>query len=136
MAQIMAIYHLSVQIQFASNGVYAVFLNPAMVGPGSGAVAPDFNGDGIIDLADYAIWKAHVGIMSGASVLDGDADGDGDVDGADFLKWQRNVGKSMPWNGAGSGSGNQLSTVPEPTSLMLLACGSLALAFGRRRVKR
>src|SRR5262249_55609844 len=100
--------------------------------------APDFNGDGVVDLADYAIWKAHVGIMSGATVLDGDADGDGDVDGADFLKWQRNVGKPMPWNGAGSGSGSgsQLSPVREPASLMLLACGSLALAFGRRRPQR
>ena len=87
---------------------------------------------------DFAIWKAHDGMTSGASVLDGDADGDGDVDGADFLKWQRNVGKpGPPWPGAGSGSGSALAGVPEPTSLMLLACGgSLALAFGRRRSKR
>jgi hypothetical protein len=129
----MAIYHLALQIQFANNGVYAVFLNPAMVGPGSGAIAPDFNGDGVVDLADFAIWQAHVGQMSGASVLDGDADGDGDVDGNDFLKWQRNAGRPMPWTGAGSGS--SVATVPEPASLMLLACGSLALAFGRRRSK-
>jgi hypothetical protein len=138
MAQIMAIYHLDLQIQFANNGVYAVFLDPTMVGPGAGAKAPDFNGDGVVDLADFAIWQAHVGIMSGASVLDGDADGDGDVDGADFLKWQRNVGKPMPWTGSGSGSGSssQLSAVPEPASLMLLACGTLALVFGPRRAKR
>jgi hypothetical protein len=132
----MAIYHLSLQIQFANNGVYAVFLNPAMVGPGSGAIAPDFNGDGVVDLADFAIWQAHVGQMSGASVLDGDADGDGDVDGNDFLKWQRNAGRPMPWTGSGAGSGSGVATVPEPASLMLLACGSLALAFGRRRSNR
>ena len=87
----------------SNQGVYAVFLDPTMVGPpgGPGAIAPDFNGDGVVDLADFAIWQAHVGQMSGASVLDGDADGDGDVDGADFLKWQRNVGKPMPWTGSG-----------------------------------
>jgi hypothetical protein len=108
------------------------FLDPGMVGPGNGAIAPDFNGDGVVDLKDFAIWNAHVGQTSGASVLDGDADGDGDVDGADFLKWQRNVGKPMPWTGAGSGS--EVANVPEPASMLMLACGgSLALAFRRRR---
>jgi hypothetical protein len=132
------LYGLVTQVQFANNGVYVVFRDPGMVGPGAGAIAPDFNGDGVVDLADFAIWQMHVGQMTGASVLDGDADGDGDVDGADFLKWQRNVGKAMPWTGSGSGSGSssQLSAVPEPASLMLLACGSLALALGRRRTKR
>jgi hypothetical protein len=107
------------------------FLNPAT----GGAIGPDFNGDGVVDGDDFAIWKANVGILSGATVLQGDADGDGDVDGADFLKWQRNVGKPMPW--LGSGSGSEFASVPEPTSLLMLACGgSLALAFGRRRSKR
>ena len=134
---VFALYGLRPQVEFSNEGVYAMFLDPTMVGPGGGAIAPDFNGDGVVDLADFAIWQAHVGIKSGASVLDGDADGDGDVDGADFLKWQRNVGKPMPWTGSGAGSGSSLSIVPEPASLMMLACGgSLALAFGRRRSKR
>jgi hypothetical protein len=134
---VFALYGLRAQVQFSNEGVYAVFLDPTKVGipGGGGAIAPDFNGDGIVDLADFAIWQAHVGQMAGASVLDGDADGDGDVDGADFLKWQRNVGKPMPWTGAGSGSG--LANVPEPASLMMLAFGgTLAFAFGRRRSNR
>jgi len=45
--------------------------------PRQRCIAPDFNGDGVVDLADFAIWQSHVGQMSGASVLDGDADGDG-----------------------------------------------------------
>jgi T5SS/PEP-CTERM-associated repeat protein len=136
---IFALYGLVTQIQFSNEGVYAVFLDPTQVGPpgGGGAIAPDFNGDGVVDLADFAIWQSHVGINSGASVLDGDADGDGDVDGADFLFWQRNVGKPMPWTGSGSGSGSELASVPEPTGLIMLACcGSLALAFSNRRSKR
>jgi hypothetical protein len=134
---VFALYGLRPQVQFSNEGVYAVFLDPTKVGTpgGPGAIAPDFNGDGVVDLADFAIWQSHVGQMSGASVLDGDADGDGDVDGADFLKWQRNVGKPMPWTGAGSGS--SLANVPEPASLMMLACGGmLALAFCRRRTSR
>jgi hypothetical protein len=136
---VFALHNLVPQVQFAAQGVYVTFLDPSMVGPGSGAVAPDFNGDGVIDLADFAIWKSHVGTLSGASVLDGDADGDGDVDGLDFLKWQRNVGKPMPWNGAGAGSGSasNAAAVPEPASLALLVCGGFAaIAFQRRRVAR
>jgi hypothetical protein len=131
---VLALHNLVAQVEFANQGVYVIFKDPSMVGPGAGAIAPDFNGDGVVDLADFAIWQAHVGIMSGASVLDGDADGDGDVDGLDFLKWQRNVGKPMPWTGAGAGSGSSLAAVPEPASLVLvLSAGSLALAFCRRR---
>ena len=136
------LYGLVAQVQFANEGVYAVFLDPTQVGPApGGAVGPDFNGDGIIDLDDFAIWQAHVGITSGASVLDGDADGDGDVDGADFLFWQRNVGKPMPWTGSGAGSGlggggSDVASVPEPTSFAMLAfCGSLALGCVRRRTR-
>jgi T5SS/PEP-CTERM-associated repeat protein len=132
---VFALHHLVPQVEFAAQGVYINFLDPSMVGPGSGAVAPDFNGDGVIDLADFAIWKSHVGTLSGASVLDGDADGDGDVDGLDFLKWQRNVGKPMPWNGAGAGSGSasNAAAVPEPASLALLVCGGFAAVMFRRR---
>lgn len=136
---VFALHNLVPQVQFEDQGVYVVFLDPTMVGPGAGAIAPDFNGDGVIDLADFAIWQMHVGQMSGASVLDGDTDGDGDVDGADFLMWQRNVGRPMPWtgSGSGSGSGSSLASVPEPASLLMLACGgSLAIAVGRRRSKR
>jgi hypothetical protein len=110
------------------------FLNTALLT----AVGPDFNGDGVVNLADFAIWKANVGITSGATVLQGDADGDGDVDGADFLFWQRNFGKPAPWSSPGLGGANfDGAEVPEPTALaILLTGGSLALVFGRRRRSR
>ena len=130
-----ALYGLNMSVEFALDGVYVKFLDPTMVG--SGAIAPDFNGDGVVNGADFLIWQANAGIASGASVLTGDADADGDVDGADFLKWQRNVGKPMPWVGSGSSGGGGLATVPEPTSLIMLVCGGmLSLAFGRRRTMR
>ncbi len=112
------------------------FLNPTA----GGAMAPDFNNDGVVDGLDFAIWQANVGITAGATLLQGDADGDGDVDGDDFLFWQRNVGKPAPWNGAGAGSGSSsssLGAVPEPAGLAMLLCGgSLALALHRRRHDR
>ena len=114
--------------------MYLMALDPSMVGPpgGPGAMGPDFNGDGVVNLDDLAVWQANVGITMGASVLQGDADGDGDVDGDDFLIWQANIG---PFPGAGAGAGNGLATsVPEPGSLMILFCGGLlALAVRARR---
>jgi hypothetical protein len=128
-------------IEFADEGIYAVFLDPTMVGPpgGPGAMGPDFNGDGMVDLDDLAIWEMFEGCEAGCSVLQGDADGDGDVDGDDLLFWQRNVGMPPPWAGAGAGagasSGGALGAVPEPTGLALLVSGGL-LALAHRRSRR
>ncbi|TWT96133.1 hypothetical protein Pla108_32160 [Botrimarina colliarenosi] len=48
----------------------------------------DFNGDQVIDAADYAIWEASGVIASGAMRSDGDANGDGAVNGADYVIWR------------------------------------------------
>ncbi|MCA9260616.1 MAG: PEP-CTERM sorting domain-containing protein [Planctomycetales bacterium] len=81
----------------------------------------DFDNDGDVDGADYALWQAAFG--ENAS---GDADGDGDSDGFDFLTWQRQF--------SGPASAVASAAVPEPTSLLLLlaAAGSLT-ACGRTR---
>ncbi len=67
--------------------------------------------------------------------LSGDFDNDGDVDGQDFLVWQGNpsLGSLSDWqNNYGAGNLSAVSSVPEPTSLALVALG-LSLAVGRRR---
>ena len=82
----------------------------------------DFNGDGIVDSQDLAIWEMNYPIGSGAMQTMGDADGDGDVDGFDFLKIQRDFGIiPVP----------PLAAVPEPSAL-LLALSALAFGFRRR----
>ena len=82
----------------------------------------DFNGDSIVDGADLALWKAGFGTTANATRTQGDADGDLDVDGADFLVWQRQVG---------SGPNSTGAAIPEPTALVILATGVLAI-FSRR----
>ena len=122
-------------VQRIGQGIYLSFLDPSMVGGGGGAIGPDFNGDGVVDALDLAIWQANVGITMGASVLQGDADGDGDVDGDDFLFWQRNAGQPPPWNGAGAGAGGGAGTaasVPEPSCLALLLTGGILVVALRR----
>ncbi len=119
-------------VQMLGNAFYLTFLDPSMVGVG--VVGADFDGSGIVDAADLAIWRANFGITDGASVLQGDADGDGDVDGVDFLLLQQQYG-GPPVPAAGAGALLGLSTtVPEPASGLLLAVGAmLALAAVRRR---
>ena len=77
----------------------------------------DFNGDGLINGGDLAVWKSSFRMNAGAN-----ADGDGDTDGADFLIWQRKVGTGAS------------AAVPEPSAAVLMACGAaLIKALGRRR---
>jgi hypothetical protein len=98
-----------------------------------GVMGADFNGDGVVNGLDLAIWQQNVGIRMGATGAQGDADGDGDVDGADFLAWQQQLG---PVPGSGSGSGANLgASVPEPNgALLVVACA--AMAVSRRRTRR
>jgi hypothetical protein len=70
----------------------------------------------------------------------GDFDGDGDVDGRDFLAWQR-VDKTTAglatWQ-ASYNNGNLkafAAAVPEPTALLLAACGLALLTQGRHFVR-
>ena len=69
--------------------------------------------------------------------LAGDFDGDNDVDGADFLAWQRDTAFSLTDWQANYGTNGVLTaaaSVPEPSSLLLLAVGSALLCrFSARR---
>ncbi|MFW6154735.1 MAG: heparinase II/III domain-containing protein [Planctomycetota bacterium] len=52
----------------------------------------DADGDGDVDLDDFAILKQNFGITAGATWADGDFDGDGDVDLDDFAALKANFG--------------------------------------------
>jgi hypothetical protein len=89
----------------------------------------DFNGNEIVDAADFAVWRENLG--TGTLQSQGDADGDGDVDNDDYGHWKATFG-SMPGGGSVAGAGGV--AVPEPTSLVLLLGGALAaLGCARRR---
>ena len=82
-------------------------------------VAGDFNGNGIVDAADYTVWRDSLG-QTGAG-LAADADVNGVVNQADYDVWKANYG-----NHSGSGAN---AAVPEPASLLLLlAAGGSCLA--------
>lgn len=68
----------------------------------------------------------------------GDFDGDGDVDGADFLEWQRSDRTSdrlTEWqnNYGNAGSLSAISSIPEPSSIVLLLTLAGISVLRRRR---
>lgn len=87
----------------------------------------DYNADGEVDEADYAVWSANFGATAGAG-LAADGNGDNIVDAADFTIWRDNLGNSVRALGAGGGS-----AVPEPTAIALVIAGVAMLPLRRNR---
>ena len=76
----------------------------------SAAVAGDYNGDFLVNAADYTIWRNTLGSMTDLRANGNDADASaGKIDQADFDFWKSRFG-------ADSGSGGiSASAAPEPT---------------------
>ncbi len=91
-------------------------------------VAGDFNGDDVVNLADYTVWRDNLG---GDSALPNDNDLGTPISTAHYDLWKLNFGQT-----ATSGALVGAQTVPEPTSVILLFCaclGSLTLVRSGRR---
>lgn len=54
-----------------------------------GELAGDYNNSGAVDLADYTVWRNHLG---GTENLAADGDHNGTVDQGDYLVWKTNFG--------------------------------------------
>jgi hypothetical protein len=81
----------------------------------------DYNGDGVVDAADYAIWRDNRGTSFAAA----DGNGDGLVNQQDYVVWRQNFGRVTVASLAESPQ-----QVPEPTTLGL-AWLAIALVAAR-----
>jgi hypothetical protein len=117
----------------AAGNLYFVELGGELykiVGPIIGTAAGDYNHNGIVDTADYVVWRQAVGdevpYYTGA-----DGNGNGIVDDADYALWRANFAL-FPTAGAASGTG---SSAPEPQSvaLFLMGCSLFGQPANRRR---
>ena len=87
-------------------------------------LAGDYNDDGVVDAADYTVWRDNLG--AAADTLPNDISG-GEIDHDQYLAWQSNFGATLP---PATPLG---TTVPEPAgaSLLMLA----GIAFLRRGLR-
>lgn len=93
----------------------------------TGFLPGDFNGDGVVESADYTILRDSWG-QNGLTPFSGaDANGDGTVDSHDYHVWRDNFGRASATSAA--------AVVPEPLSLFL-GLGLLPLCIGRPRSNR
>ena len=84
------------------------------------SLAGDYNQNGVVDAADYAVWRDTLGSSTN---LTADGDGSNTIDAGDRTVWQANFGATL-----GSGA-NEAAAVPEPAPLVLLALGGLFATF-------
>jgi fibronectin-binding autotransporter adhesin len=116
--------------QFYTNGVLSI------VAPG---LAGDYNKNGIVDAADYVVWRKTLGQTGAGLAADGNANNQ--IDQGDFDIWRAHFGQT-----AGSGSGataglsssasgatGSASAVPEPSGIMLLFLATSFCALRHRR---
>ena len=81
----------------------------------------DYSGNGIVDAADYTVWRNSLGQMGAGLAADGD--GNGKVEPADYTYWKTRFG-----NPGGGSSFTTSSATPEPASLAIAVLG-LAMLF-------
>ena len=96
------VWHLNV-------GTHLVAL-AVMAGPSG-----DYNGDGVVDAADYTVWRDTLGQTGTGLAADGNHNNV--IDSGDYDVWKSNYGTS-----AGNGA-SATSTVPEPCGLLLCLVG-------------
>jgi hypothetical protein len=83
----------------------------------------DYNHDGVVDAADYTVWRDSLGSTSN---LAADGNVNGTIDLGDYDVWKSNFGKH------GGSSARAAVTAPEPASATILFVGIVAFCSCRR----
>lgn len=80
----------------------------------------DYNGNHVVDAADYIVWRNTKGLSASPNGSGADGNSNGTIDDGDYTFWRSKFG-----NAAGSGSG-QSSPIPEPAAAALLLAALIA----------
>ncbi len=94
------------------------------------APAGDYDGNGIVDANDYAVWRSNFGKQTIIHGSGADGNYDGVIDAADYLVWRNSLA-------GGAGAGALAGTaVPEPTIAALITLAAISLYSGTMRRPR
>lgn len=103
---------------------WTIYLDNIRVGNEVTGNGGDYNGNGVVDAADYTVWRDHLGGAGpeGDGTTSGDLLGmpDGIVDQWDYQFWRQQFGTVLS---GGGGSAIGLTAVPEAGSAQLLLLG-------------
>lgn len=89
----------------------------------------DYNSDGVVDAADFTVWRDAFGAAAGA--LPNDFDG-GTIGQAQYNTWAANFGNAVDWANT-----PLVTAVPEPQTLPFAwLCAASLVLFGRRRSRK
>ncbi len=91
------------------------------------ALPGDYNFDGVVDAADYTVWRDSFGQLGTGLAADGN--GDGEVDAADYAIWTSNYGST---SGPSSSASNS-QAVPEPSASIIMLVSLLTTLSTPRR---
>lgn len=83
----------------------------------------DYNNNGVVDAADYTVWRDQLGQTAFGLAADGNSDGV--VDGEDYLLWNNTFGDS-------NATASTAVAVPEPGGLLVVTILALGATLFRR----
>jgi uncharacterized protein YkwD len=82
----------------------------------------DYNQNGVVDAADYLVWRNTLGQTGASLAADGNASGV--IDAGDYDVWRANFGRPATTGDAADHlSSHAVVSAPEPASLMLILAG-------------
>ena len=102
------------QIHYGANDVTLEVVAAALPG--------DYNSDGVVNVADYTLWRDLLGAVGVALAADGD--GNRSIGIEDYQIWKTNFGQTLL---EPSASSSQLLPLPEPASCILSAAIGLVV---------
>lgn len=108
-------------LEFALNGDAVARHGVVLYGSVTGNVPGDYNGNGIVDAADYTVWRDHLGQHTPLPNTN-PADVDGVVTQAEYVYWKSRFGAT-----SGAGSAATGVAAPEPSSMAILVVGMFAI---------
>ncbi len=112
-------YKIGLYVDFALLGLS---LEGAAIPPSPG----DYNENGVVDAADYVVWRDSLGQTGSGLAADGNSNNQ--IDGGDYTVWKVHFGQA-----AGSGSGASANAaVPEQSTLVLLILATAVMRPRRR----
>jgi hypothetical protein len=85
-------------------------------------LAGDYNGNGVVDAADYVVWRK-------GGTIQNEVDSPGTVNAADYTAWRQRFGNQNPASASSLGG----ATVPEPPTISLVFSGIAGLLSRHRK---